>query len=924
MDAHIKAFYTPLSYRGFTEDLLKTAAAGIKGNDYSKILYLAPTPLKIRDSQQVFHKFIKGSYIPPEMMTIKQFSKRLYPIYGDKTLIPGPLIPVIISRLSGKGMGFASLISNFMDELKQYRPDKGVDAVGEEMKGIFKELNVPEEGAQRAIGSLEIFREYTDLLNKHNAIDENDVLAKCPSLIRKHSHVFDTLIIDGFYEVTPAEELLLKCLVEQSKIVLISIPSDDNFLSITNGLSNFINNNFMVEKVFLPAGRRPKTAPYISYAGMDEEIEGIARHIKNLFISGKQRSLNNIMLTFPKLHIYADIVERVFRRYGIPHTFSVSKPLGKTKPFLDLMALLESVVDDYPRLQFSRFLISPYFKNIPEIFRKWIPRISVSSGVIKGKNEWLSLMKQPAIGDFPLPEAQDFEKGLKWIFKKLAPLESIKDSGTHRQFCEILYKLLADLDFSDEDIGLNTSSSHKEQLAAAFKDLSFIDTLEIPCAVPTIRDLRLFIDSLKHILNTAEIEAEGTGVQVMSFFDLRGTEPEYLYFGGLKDGDLPSMPEMDHILPDNVRTRLGFVNMKKYLHLQKFLFQRLTDSSKNLHLSYPAMEADKLFLPSPFLPWKAETREDIPGILCKQEELLKEGDKILSSLIKEINGINAASIKKRFGKNSYIRVTDIDNYRTCPRKFFIEKILNLKPSEIKEYAVEAMLLGAIIHKIMEELMSKPFTDLDAMRLNAEKILEKLLDEQPIETYWRNFIRDSFLSILPDIYEIEGKLRDEGYYFMKAEVPVEEEILKEIKLKGKIDRVDRKVRSEKLGVKGSEKNNNEVEIIDYKTGSARLSRTEILNKGASLQLFLYAALMKSLGFKVNRVGIYSLKDLTIAWIPGKKDIREGMTIDDYIKAGLRYLEETVSKIRIKDFSALPLNEQTCRTCHEKPYCPYIQT
>ncbi|PIX89810.1 MAG: hypothetical protein COZ31_00145, partial [Nitrospirae bacterium CG_4_10_14_3_um_filter_44_29] len=100
-----------------------------------------------------------------------------------------------------------------------------------------------------------------------------------------------------------------------------------------------------------------------------------------------------------------------------------------------------------------------------------------------------------------------------------------------------------------------------------------------------------------------------------------------------------------------------------------------------------------------------------------------------------------------------------------------------------------------------------------------------------------------------------------------------------------------------------------------------SRTEIINKGASLQLFLYAALMKSLGFKVIRAGIYSIKDAKITWAPGKKDSR---TMDAYIESCLKYLEKTISDLRKGDFTALPLNEQTCRNCHERAYCPYVQT
>jgi ATP-dependent helicase/DNAse subunit B len=653
--------------------------------------------------------------------------------------------------------------------------------------------------------------------------------------------------------------------------------------------------------------KRGGSLSYVSYPGIDEEVEGIARHIKNLFISGRCRSLDKIIVAFPKLYVYYDIVHRVFGRYGIPCTFSISKPLGKTEPYLALAAMLESIADNYPRLQFSRFLTSTHFRKMPAIFREWIPRISLYSGIIKGKNSWLGLsktllnVKSQALRDI-LPE---IEKELNRVFKKLKTLESLKDIGTFKQIAEALHKLLSDLDFSATEV-----ADAKEQVSEFLKELSLIDNL-IPADNENKGGLQEFIDSLRYILNTSEKEVEGEGVQVSGFFDLRGAEPEYLYLGGLKDGDLPSTPEIDLLLPDNVKTKLGLVNMKRYLRLQQFIFQRLINSSKNLHLSYPAMEADKFFLPSPFLPWKTETTEKTPGILCREEEMLRHPVIPLSSLIKEID-IKSRLIKKQFGENANIRVTDIDSYRTCPRKFFIEKILNLEPSETKEYEIEAMLLGTIIHEIMEELIAKPLAGFDDMKAAAKKLLAKLLDEKPLENYWKNFIRDSFLSILPEIYALETELRDEGYSFIKAETPVEGEVIKNIKLKGKIDRVDIKVQNSK---------NNEVELIDYKTGAAQLSRTEILNKGASLQLFLYSALMKSLGFKVNRAGIYSVKDTKITWVPGKKDSN---SMDDYIEACLKYLEKTISDLRKGNFTASPLNEQICRNCHERAYCPYIQT
>ncbi len=895
----VKVFHVPFGLRGFTEELLKSAIADIKKNSYSKIVYLAPTHRKIKDVQKVFHKLTTGAYIPPEAATIKQFSKKLYSLYGNKRIISTPVIPILISRLSGQGIGFSSVISNFIGEIKQYRPGWKVGEVESELKTVFKELNIPEDSSKRALEAIDIFGRYERILDENGMADENDVLMKCPELIEMRHYVPEVLILDGFYEITAAEELIIKKLIEHSEKTFISVPYCNNFTDTTKSYVDFLNNNFCVELCPVPSGKGLMNLEYFAYPGIDEEAEGIARHIKNLSISGKNKALDKITITFPKPHVYEALIPRVFRRYGIPVALCTPKPLGKTRPFLDLSAMLESIMDDYPNLPFSQFLTSNHFKKIPGIFKKHMPQISINSGIIKGKSSWLNIQ----LGE-PGDELKEVNKWFRWIFKTLAPIEALKDTGSFIEISDGLHKLVSDLDFSDGETDI------KKQLAPILKGLSYVDNLIAPSEENS--GLRNFTNCLRYILNATDMEEEGAGAGagVMNYFELRDAEPEYLYFIGLKDGDLPSLPDMDLILPDSVRTRLGLVNMKRYLQLQKFIFQRLINSSKNLHLSYPSMEADKFFLPSPFLPWGAETKEQIPGMLCKEEKLLNEGRIHLSRHIREIKEIKSGYIKKRFGMHSPIKVTEVDYYRTCPRKFFIEKALNLKPLQIKEYEIEAAILGTIIHMIMEELVVRPYSTVDEMKLAAERLLTELLKGQPIEDYWKNFIRDSFLSILPDIFGIENKLKEEGYSFMKAEIPVEGEIIKGLKLKGKIDRVDKK--------------GDAVEIIDYKTGAFQFARSDILNKGASLQLFLYAALMKSLGFKVNRAGVYSLKDVKITWIPGRNDIKEGRTMEDYIRAGMEYLDKTISAIRRGDFTALPLNEQTCRNCCERPYCPYIQT
>src|SRR4030065_484623 len=800
----IKVFYIPFPLRGSTETLLKASVDGIKGPDYSGILYIAPTPRKVRDAQQIFHRLTKDSYIPPQMMTIKQLSKRLYSLYGDKNVISQHLIPVIISQTSGKGIGFASLITNFINEIKQHHPGKDIEAIEKELKTIFYELGIPDEVSKRAMEAMKILKTYKESLQRQSALDEDDVMAACPDLIKKHKLVISTLILDGFYELTSVEEEILKTLIESAGDVIISIYYDANLHDITENYNDYINNNFKLEEVFLSTEEKRIEPFYHPYPGIEEEVEGIARRIKNYFISKKIKDLEKVTVAFSNLHEYSDIVERVFKRYGIPYTLSISKPAMKLRPFLDLIALLDSVAGAYPRPSFSRFLISPYFNNMPAEFMEWVPKLSLESGIIKGKEAWLNLNKSGVrsreSGVKKNNGLSKIDKGLKWLFKKLTSLESIKDNGSFSQYSEVINKLLNDLDFLHEDTNL------REKSYEILKELSFVENLipftsqdKVTTTGITHFDLRQFIDSFRHILNATAMEIEAT---------------------------------------------------------------------KNLYLSYPMMETDRLFLPSSFLPRNREKKEMIPGIFSKEEELLRRGKMPFASYITEIQKAGDKLIKDKYGDDSYIRVTDIDSYRTCPRKFFIEKVLHLEPLETKEYRIEAMLLGTIVHEIMQLLLSKPFTDETDRRNKAEETIENLLANKPIENYWKNLIMDSFLTILPEIYELECKLIEEGYSFMTAEFPLRGEIIKGIKLKGKIDRVDKKVQSSEFEVQSLKENElvthhasritDFIELIDYKTGTTQLTGSQVITKGANLQLFLYPALMKSLGFCVERVGIYSLK------------------------------------------------------------------
>jgi ATP-dependent helicase/DNAse subunit B len=327
------------------------------------------------------------------------------------------------------------------------------------------------------------------------------------------------------------------------------------------------------------------------------------------------------------------------------------------------------------------------------------------------------------------------------------------------------------------------------------------------------------------------------------------------------------------------------------------------------------MDDDDMFLPSPFLYFGKEAKEKIPGIFSKEEYLVRNGKIPFSSYISEIETSQLPTFN--FQPTTSIRVTDVDAYRACPRRFFIERILSLSPASVKEYEIEAATIGTIIHRIMEQIIKEPFEDIEYLMSRSGIIIEEAMRGRRIDAFWKRLIKDTFIEILPDIYEKEIEIRKNGYILTDVEKNIAGEPIKGIKLKGKIDRIDR------IG--------DSVQIIDYKTGTAGLNCKQVFEGNENMQLFLYAAMLKNQGYTVSRVGIYSMKDIDIKWCPPKKTRKQKSenrnqktdNIDDYIIASLRFLDDAVKKMRKGDFKAKPLNDYICWNCHEYPFCPYIQ-
>ncbi len=932
----VKVFYAPLSYRNTAEFLFKEALKDIQKSDYSGILYLSTNAIKTQETQKTFHRLVaKGFYLPPDIETLMQHCKKLYSVYGEKRILNAALIPVILSKLTDKGLGFSAVAARFISELKQLYPEQDIAAIKMHFSDTLDALNIPESVSKTIMDCLGIFEGYHDFLRDNGLIDEEDLINTCSEYIEemvKDNGTRGMLILDGFYNPAASEMNVLRGLIRNAENALIAIPYDKQFRGLTEGYINFLKENFFVEEIYLKEGQEAIGNPspiahfvYHSYPGIEEEIEGIARKIKSLYVSGKFRNLEEVVVSFPDLKKYSAMAGRIFKRYGIPCDISKRKTLGKMRPFLDLLHLLSSVADGYPRLKFSQFLSSQYFTKIPSRLRKWISSLSVRSGIISGKKAWLDFIEKGSeMVDMSLMnEREAILNDMEWVFEKLRPLEDAKGFAGFDTYANLLRNLLNEFGFMAFPLPDSLTKDIRRITKELLEQVSFLNSLHSNTV-----SLHEFIDVLNHLLNNSYLETEAAGVRIMDFPALLGLSPQYIFLGGLTDIDIPERPGIDYFLPDSVKKELGFLHLDKYIDIQRFWFQGIIRSAKNLHLSYPAMDGDEMFLPSSFLYSGEEVKERITGIFSKEELLVRQGSKPFSMHISEIEIQPLAfSLQHLHPKKSqdflgtpssaFLRVTDVDAYRTCHRRFFIERILNLEPVSVKEYELEAATIGTIIHKIMERLLKEPFDSIENLRQRAEAIIDESMKERRIDAYWKRLIKDTFIEILPDIYERELEIRKDGYISTEVEMTITGEPIKGVRLRGKIDRFDRI--------------DDSVQIIDYKTGTAGLNCKQVLEGNEKLQLFLYAAIMKNQGYKVSRVGIYSLKDIDIKWCPPKKTRRQKTedrrqtteNIDDYIIASLQFLEEAVKNIRKGDFKAKPLNDYICWNCHEYAFCPYTQ-
>lgn len=907
-------FIAPTGARNKRESIFRELVSLCPGNDFSSIQYICPNSFVVSEAERAFHHFLKRpAYIPFQTATLKNLAQKLHAETSRNGLVSEPVRPLILCEILGQSSsGYARILSDLYGKIKHYLPYKDLLQIKNEIASLVFE----EKTAQRASDAIDTLISYEQSLKKKGLSDTEGMMEKSVSLIGNHFRAV-ILVVDGFYDPTPLEIKIIRALIDVSRNAFMLAEEQ-------SGLAKeFVHDTTDMTRKRLPASRSRAKTGYVVYPSMEDEVESIARSVKGLVLEGTSPA--DIIVTFPAMERYLPLLRRVFRKHGIPlnaaeHDFSTSRPI------VALDDLITCVEDDYPAVAFLSFITSPSCSRLPPVLKERAVTLSYRAGIVKGRQSWIGL--KDTIRNSPTGSVSASDTDMLNAFQKelnalISAIEDIKKQKGLTSFIAELERALTQFGFFSS---LTETEGHAEgtrlgnQLQRLFTDLKkFAALYGLDRQVSVSPGFHL-----RHMLNDLKVFGErGDGVSAVPLESAAGLEARALFFGGMTEEAFPSKPPVDPLLPERAKKTLGLPYLEYYLERQKRNFKRILNISMiDPCISFPSADGDKLFIPSPYLDWETEMPPLSPDIFSEEDLMIMDasmyGSRPGSGMLRDGDLFAATEpfgsiVPDRTVFKDYMSVSDIEAYRKCPRRFYLERVLRLEIEEPAKFEVEARVWGTLAHKVMEYLFKDGDIDLQSLEERVFEGLRTYMKQYPLGDFWSRVAEEIFQRLLPSILEEEAKIRAEGFIPHAVEEKIKAQI-GGLKLKGKLDRVDIKKQGSGAGVQGAEKtssgqriadNGGTVRIIDYKTGTPDRD---------SLQLPLYAAMWEETHAQgVEGLGMYSLKDGHVTWYPQRKNM------DEYIEEKLRIAGKLVEGISRGHYPPTPHSAQECRYCYHRSVC-----
>jgi len=653
----------------------------------------------------------------------------------------------------------------------------------------------------------------------------------------------------------------------------------------------------------------------IDSSSREEEIELIAKEIKKLLHNDKVEP-EKICVVFNLIGNYSATIRDRFNVYGIPFNLTDRFSLSTSPPVKTILGLLEILENDF------------YFKNIFRAFSgdlldcigidiSNLLKASVELKIVSAFDNWISKLNSK-VSELEMPDEgrgnneikiRSYKTATKDLNKVAALLKPFQNKLTTGEFRENILTLVYKLDLpanllkappevvENDAIALNTFINMIDEVTNLIK-LEYGKEEKFP--------LHFYLNQLRTTAAFTRYnipEKPGYGVQITTLNEIRGLNFDYLFIGGLNDGDLPTRftPEI-FFSGSFAREEVQYQVEQRYL-----FYQALCTWKKKLYLSYPQTDGKRDLVQSNFLQdfnalyeTKKITRSDFKDEIYSKEEMLELLGKLspeqrtelkLPEEVKiDIDGISRAieidtkRMEEPFGESEFtgfvskditdelinklsrisegeFSATQLENYAKCPYKYFVENILKLETIAEPIEELEAFEYGSLIHSILYEFYTKikekgillskcNDEEFKSAEMLLFKIAEKKFDDLKLNPEFSFYEREKLLgingrktqSLLYKFLE-EEKNNDGGYvpsFFELSFGKVKHEEKFSKKFKEGVSSGSVKLKG-KIDRIDINESEKTLKVIDYKLGGTKPTADDLAT-GISLQLplYLYAA------------------------------------------------------------------------------------
>ena len=369
-------------------------------------------------------------------------------------------------------------------------------------------------------------------------------------------------------------------------------------------------------------------------------------------------------------------------------------------------------------------------------------------------------------------------------------------------------------------------------------------------SVDDIKDYRTLFLLYNKIVSSESVSFIGEplqGLQLMGLLETRLLNFDNIIMTSVNDEILPLGRQNNTFIPYDIRKQMKLNTFTENDSIYAYHFYRLIQRAKNAYFVYDT-EADGMGSgeKSRFLAQiKFESNHEIKEIFAAPSFVSEPMKEIIVPKTDE-------TMEKLWNWTEYgISPSSLSTYLRNPLDFYEQRVFNVKEVEEAEETVSAKTLGNIVHGTLEELYIPNLNRI--LNENDFRAIEKIKDET-LQKHFKEHYKDGHLDKGPNylIYKIAERIVD-GVLAKDKQLAKESEFIikaleskheidftltngKTVKLKGVIDRIDSV--------------NNQIRIIDYKTGYASdiSVKTEDIetvyqreDKAKQLQLIFYAHL-----------------------------------------------------------------------------------